>query len=304
MPKSEALIIYSVLVLIQVLFGVNFSTSKIIVGKLDPIIWSNIRFVLAGIGMLFITLIFRRKHPPLTKDFLVPLVPLSLLGMALGQGLFLFGLKYTTSINTAIITTSIPILTLVIVVIRRQESLTVPKAVGFLLSFIGVLAIRDLSQLQFSSQTFIGDMMVFTGAMCFALYMSYGKPFLSRFDNMWITTWMFLISGLIMTIFNIPKWMEFKMPELDAVLIGSASFTIIGATLFTYLLNNWVLKRAPSGNVALFIYLQPVVAAFVGWKFLGENITARMILCTFMILTGLVCSMLRLSKDSYPKENQ
>ena len=100
--------VYIALILIQVLFGINFATSKIIVDKLDPIIWSNIRFLLAGIAMLILTLAARRKHPKIDKDFLLPLVPLSLFGMALGQGLFLFGLKYTTSINTAIITTSIP----------------------------------------------------------------------------------------------------------------------------------------------------------------------------------------------------
>lgn len=298
--SSSNIAIISTLIGIQVLFGINFATSKVIVGKLDPIMWSNIRFFLAGIGMLILTLIFRRPHPALTKSFILPLVPLSLLGMALGQGLFLFGLKYTTSINTAIITTSIPILTLVIVIIRGQEKLTVPKIVGFVLAFIGVISIRDLSSLQFSSNTFLGDMMVLTGALCFALYLSFGKNYLARYDNMWVTTWMFLVSGLAMTIFNIPQWQSFQMPELTPVLVGAATYTIVGATLVTYLLNNWVLRRAPSGNVALFIYLQPVVAAFIGWKFLDETISIRMVFSTFLILLGLVCSMLKVAVEQKP----
>ena len=292
---SKNLIIFLGLILIQVLFGINFATSKVIVGSIDPIIWSNIRFFLAGVGMLFITLIFKRKHPELNKEFLLPLVPLSLLGMALGQGLFLFGLKYTTSINTSIITTSIPILTLVIVVLRKQEKLSLPKFIGFLLAFVGVISIRDLSSVNFGSETFIGDLMVLLGALCFALYLSYGKNYLSKFDNMWVTTWMFLISGIVMIFFNVFKWQEFVMPELTTTLVGAATYTIIGATLITYLLNNWILRNAPSGNVALFIYLQPVVAAIVGWKFLNEEITFRMIISSFLILLGLVCSMLEVA---------
>ena len=107
--KDNPKVVLAVLVFIQILFGVNFPASKVIVGKMDPILWSNIRFLMAGVGMLIFTLIMRRKHPVLNKEFLLPVSILSILGMALGQGLFLIGLRYTTSINSAILITCIPI---------------------------------------------------------------------------------------------------------------------------------------------------------------------------------------------------
>jgi drug/metabolite transporter (DMT)-like permease len=259
-------------------------------------VWSNIRFFIAGIAMLVLTLLLKRPHPKLNKQFLLPLVPLSMFGMALGQGLFLYGLKYTTSVNTAIITTCIPILTLVIVVLRRQEQLTAAKAIGFTLAFAGVIFIRDFEKFELSSTTFIGDLMVFLGAACFAIYLSFGKKFLLGFDNMWVTTWMFLVSGILMTFWNLPKWMVFQMPEMDTTFIASAGYTIIGATLLTYFLNNWALKRAPSGNVALFIYLQPVVAGVIGWYFLDEQVNFRMLVSSLCILGGLCLSILPIHK--------
>lgn len=292
MNQSSQVVIYAALILIQVLFGVNYSTSKVIVGKLDPFIWSNARFLIAGFLMLFVTLLARSPHPKMTKAFLLPIIPLSLLGMALGQGLFLLGLKHTTSVNTAIITTSIPILTLLVVVLRKQESITINKLIGFFLAFSGVVFIRDLSQVSFGAETFIGDLMVFLGAFCFALYLCFGKKFLLGHDNLWVTTWMFMISGIFMTLINIPKFSTFVMPELTNVFVGSATFTIIGATLITYFLNNWALKRAPSGNVALFIYLQPVLAGIIGWYFLDEQITLRMVVCSMLIMSGLIFSIL------------
>lgn len=292
MNQSSQAVVYAALILIQVLFGINYSTSKVIVGKLDPFIWSNLRFVIAGVLMLVVTLLAKRPHPKMTKEFWLPIIPLSLLGMALGQGLFLLGLKHTTSVNTAIITTSIPILTLLVVVLRKQEAITINKLIGFFLAFSGVIFIRDLSQVSFGADTFIGDLMVFLGAFCFALYLSYGKKFLLGHDNLWVTTWMFIISGIFMTLINIPKFSEFIMPELTNVFVGSAAFTIVGATLVTYFLNNWALKRAPSGNVALFIYLQPVLAGIIGWYFLDEAITLRMIACSMLIMSGLIFSIM------------
>lgn len=296
MQNVNLKLVYLALISIQILFGINFSTSKVIVQQMDPVIWSNIRFFLAGIGMLFITLILRRPHPKVDKEFLIPIIPLSMFGMALGQGLFLYGLKYTTSVNTAIITTCIPILTLLIVVLRKQESLTVFKAIGFTLAFGGVILIRDFENFELSSNTFLGDLMVFLGAMCFAIYLSFGKKFLIKYDNLWITTWMFLISGIVMTIWNIPKWPSFTPPEMSTLFISSATYTIIGATLITYFLNNWALRRAPSGNVALFIYLQPIIAGLIGWYFLNESITLRTISSSMMIMGGLAISILPIQK--------
>ena len=284
--------VYYALILVQILFGINYGASKIIVEQLDPIIWSNARFFFAGIGMLIITLVMRRPHPKLTKEFLLPIVPLSLLGMALGQGLFLFGLKGTTSINTAIITSSIPILTLIIVVIRRHEHLTLNKLIGIVLSFCGVIFIRDLSSVSFGAETLNGDLLVFLGALCFALYLSFGKSFLAKHDNLWVTTWMFFISAIAMTLVNIPKFGHTELPELEGTFLACVIFSIIGATVITYFLSNWALAKAPSGNVALFIYMQPIVAGTIGYFFLGETLSVRIIICSVLIMSGLIISIL------------
>lgn len=279
------------LTLIQILFGINFSTSKIIVLKLDPIIWSNARFLIAGLILLVITLMSGRKHPKVDKNFWIHLSILSLLGMALGQGLFLFGLRYTSSVNTSIITTTIPLLTLFIVVARKQEELTWPKLLGMTLGFMGVVFIRDITKVSFSSNSFQGDILVFLGSFCFALYLSLGKDFLRKYDNLWITSYMFIISGLAMCFLNIPKFVDFRMPQFDSLFLTAVIYTILGATLLTYYLNNLVLRYASPAQVALFIYLQPIIAGLFGWYFLEEEISLRTFICFLLILSGVVISL-------------
>ncbi len=280
-----------VLILIQVLFGVNFPASKVIVGKMDPILWSNLRFFIAGLAMLFFTILMRRPHPRVDKNFLFPVAILSILGMALGQGLFLIGLRFTTAINSAILITCIPVLTLVIVVLRRQEDLNFNKLIGFTMSFLGVVLMRDVSSFKIGNATLWGDLLVFSAATCFAMYLSFGKKFFMKYDNMWSTTWMFFISALAMSVFNVNKFGQLSDVVYGPVFLYCASFSIFGATLLTYFLNNWALKRAPSGNVAIFIYLQPVVAGIIGYVFLKEVITMRVIICSLLILTGLLFSI-------------
>ena len=285
--------IYFVLIFIQVLFGINFPASKIIVTQMDPVLWSNLRFFIAGIFMLVFTLIARRKHPKVDKSFIFSVTSLSILGMALGQGLFLIGLRYTTSINSAILITCIPILTLFFVVISGHEKLTWNRLVGFLCSFAGVLLMRDLSKFSLGNQTLIGDALVFGAAACFGAYLTFGKKFFMKTDNMWATTYMFLISGVVMGFFNLGKFSQIMKIDYTPLFVSSALYSIVGATLLTYFLNNWALKRAPSGNVAIFIYLQPIVAGIVGWWFLGETVTSRTLFCSVLIMAGLLFSTLK-----------
>ena len=306
MNHSSSIHVYFILILIQVLFGINFPASKVIVTYIDPILWSNIRFIISGILLMLITILCKRPHPVINKEFIFGILSLSILGMGLGQGLFLVGLKFTTSINSAVIITSIPILTLLIVVLRGQESLSFLRIIGFISAFLGVLFMRDLSNISFSNQTLIGDLFVFVAAFCFALYLSLGKSFFIKYDNMWSTAWMFLVAGLLMLPFNVFKFQSLNEVDFNQTLISCCLFSIIGATLLTYYLNNWALKRVSSGLVAIFIYLQPIVAGLISYFFLDEEVTFRLIICSMLILTGLVLTILeaiRLQKSFERKTN-
>ena len=283
--------IFLCLVIIQVLFGINFSASKLLVAKLPPIVWANARFLIAGLILLAFNLIARRKHPIIDKSFLIQVVPLSLLGMGLGQSLFLFGISKTTSTNTAIITSSIPILTTLIVLIKGDEKFSLIRTLGILITLFGVFLIRGINIAEFQFDSVVGDLLVFLGALAFALFLVFGKSFVSKYDNLWITTWFFMISGIFMIPFSWQKWDIIQNFQMDPTFIGLAAYSIIGATIITYFLNNWVLKRIESSKVALFIYLQPVVAAFIGITFLGEQITLMMVASISLIIIGMLINL-------------
>ena len=81
-------------------------------------------------------------------------------------------------------------------------------------------------------------------------------------------------------------------PELAWVMV----YVILGATVVTYFLNLWAVKRAQATRVALYIFLQPVIAAVLGVVFRGEDITPR-----FLVATALVFAALFL-RDGAPKD--
>lgn len=299
MPSSPAnpRLVLASLIAVQFLFGINYIVSKIVVGVFPPLVWASIRIAIATTIMLSVALISRRPHPKASLSYFGPMVIYALLGTIINQASFLVGLRYTTSTNSAILNTLIPIFTLLVVTVRGQEPLTRTKGIGFIFAFAGVLILRKVEQFSLSDQTFVGDMLMVLNCLSYALFLSYGKKFMVQHDPIWNTAWLFVYGTIGLTLLALPSYLEFTWPVMTPRLWYAASYAVIGATLMTYFLNFWALKYAKPSQVALFIYLQPVIAAGLGWYYFAESITLRTVLASGFIFLGMV---LGLQKKAVP----
>jgi drug/metabolite transporter (DMT)-like permease len=288
MPLSSRPGVYVALLTVQVLFGLNYVFSKVIVDVFPPLVWGSFRIVIATAVMMGVAKLSGHAHPPKDRKFFIPLIGFALLGIIINQSSFLVGLHYTSSTNSAVLNTLIPIFTLLIVTVRGQEPLTTTRVAGFISAFLGVLVLRKVEEFSLSNQTFIGDLLTMLNCFSYALFLSYSKSFLERNDRLWTTAWLFAYGSVGITMLSLPSWPGFHRPELTPVMIGAMLFSILGGTLGTYFLNIWALAQVRSSSVALFIYLQPMVAAVFAWAFLGQAISLRTSLASILILQGML----------------
>ena len=289
-PPSQAVVI-GALVLIQVLFGMNYAISKVIVGQFPPLVWASVRIIIAAAVMLAATLAMKRPHPPFEKKFFVPLIGLALLGTIINQAAFLVGLKYTTATNSAILNSLIPVFTLLLVTLRGIEPLTPKRILGFVLALTGVLVIRRIENLRMGDETAFGDMLTILNCFSYACFLSFGKRFAENHDRMWMTTWLFIYGAIGITLLSLPDWKGLVLPEFTPSMMGAMLFSILGATLTTYFLNVWTLSYVKSSQVAIFIYLQPVVGALFAWFWLSEIPTSRTFISSGLIFLGMLLAL-------------
>jgi drug/metabolite transporter (DMT)-like permease len=71
------------------------------------------------------------------------------------------------------------------------------------------------------------------------------------------------------------------------------AFAIVGGTFFTYFLNIWALSHARSSSVALFIYVQPIVASLLAWGWMGQVPTIRTVTASALIFVGMILGLAR-----------
>lgn len=294
--KAHPALVIAALVLIQVLFGVNYVISKVVVDQFHPLLWASLRIMIATVIMFTVAIVLRRPHPTDGIKFFGPLVGYALLGIIINQACFLVGLHHTTPSNSAILNTLTPIFTLLIVVLRGQEKAGMWRVIGFVFALSGVLVLRRVEDFHVSNQTALGDLLTIVNCLSFSFFLSFSKRFLEKYDQVWATAWLFFYGSIGLTILALPQWLHATWPTMTPELLGCSTYAILGGTLLTYFLNNWTLKHGKQTHVALFIYIQPVVAMTLAWFWRGEAITLRTAASCLLIFVGVLLALAKEQK--------
>ena len=77
---------------------------------------------------------------------------------------------------------------------------------------------------------------------------------------------------------------------LAAVTIWAA-FIVVFPTAGAYVLISWTLARAEASLVALFVYMQPVIATILGLAFQNESLTLRTVAGALLIFGGVYLAL-------------
>ncbi len=271
---------------IQVLFGINYLASKIIVSNMSPSAWATLRTAGAFAVLAVIALVGRRRLPPPRDVGLLAIA--GLFGVVLNQGLFLEGLSRTTVSHSALICSLIPAFVLLISLVLRQEAFSWGKVLGFVCGLGGVLVLLEVDRFQFDSRYFTGDMMTLANAASYAIFIVISRRVMARNDPLAATAVVFFFGAAGMALYGGRDLLAVDRSLFTPAMVGTMIYVILGATVLTYFLNLWAVKRVLATRVAIFIFLQPVIAATLGVLFRGNEITVRFLVATALVFLALL----------------
>lgn len=284
--RVERVRVIAALTLIQVLFGVHYLAGKIVLKDIPPRAWALIRVVSAAVLLLIAARALGRRIPRAPRD-LALLAVFSIFGVAINQVCFVEGLSRTTTIHSAIINSLMPAWTLFFAVVLGREAPSAGKALSLVLAVAGALLVIRPESASFTSATFVGDMITMINSMSYSFFLVISKRTMHRVDALAATALMFVFGSIPIALFggSALARLDFGAVSTDAWLWGA--FIILLPTAGAYVLISWTLARAEASLVALFIYLQPLIAALLGIVFQGEVLTARTMLGGALIFAGV-----------------
>ena len=286
MTAKETLDVKAVVLLtgLCILWGLNGVAIKISNVGIDPIFCAGIRSVIAGLGLV----IWMK-----TKGML--LFPGSILdGVAVGilfgvEFAFLFSsLLFTTASSAWILLYTTPFFhTLGAHFFLKGDRITVPKALGLLLSFVGIVILLSKYLGITSFSQFTGDLFALVAAVLWAVTTIYiRKRLVGKITHHHTLFYQ--------TVFSIPILFALSMlfgetpvRHVDVLVLSSVLFQGIIVAFISYIFWFYLVYTYPISRVSAFTFLTPVFGGISGILFLHEPATLRLTLSLLFVSLGI-----------------
>ena len=207
----------------------------------------------------WIASLFAPKEKVSKRDFML-LFFAGLLGIVFNQGMFIFGLSLTSPIDATIITTSLPIVTLVLGVLFLKEPVIPMKIFGIVVGAVGALILIFSNNNNTGvSGNIWGDLLCLLSQTSFACYLVIFKGLISRYHVFTLMKWMFTYASLCFIPFSFHDLSEMVSSSFPVEVWLEVGYVVLFGTFFAYVLIMVGQKTLHPTVVSMYNYVQPVV---------------------------------------------
>jgi len=176
-------------------------------------------------------------------------------------------------------------------VILGREAPTVRKAASLVLAVVGVFLVIRPERATFASATFVGDLLTMLNSMSYSFFLVVSKRTMHRVDALSATALMFAFGAVPIVMFGGTAIARFDFGSVSTVAWIWAAFIVAFPTAGAYVLISWTLARAEASLVALFVYMQPVIATILGIAFQNETLTVRTVAGALLIFAAVYLAL-------------
>lgn len=252
----------------NVMWGLMSPVAKFVMvgGAVTPLVVTDLR--ITGAMVLFWIASFFQKPERVAPKDLLKLLGASLLAIVFNQGCFIFGVGLTSPVDASIITTSMPLLAMVLAAIYLKEPITGKKVLGIAVGATGALLLilgsHQVSEAKAAGNHYIwGDLLVLLAQFSYALYFVLFKNFVNKYSLITIMEWMFTYAFICALPFSYNDLLHTEWKSLQNTEIGALVFIVVGSTFISYVLIVIGQKNLRPTVAGMYNYVQPLVASIV-----------------------------------------
>jgi drug/metabolite transporter (DMT)-like permease len=239
-------------------------------------------------GTVMFVLLARVAYPRrwrIQRGDVLPLIGLGLLGIVANQVLYLTGLERSNAANAGVMMCVIPVFTFLIAAGLKQERFGWLRGLGVTISLLGVLPLVLTEGVSLGGERALGNLLIAINCLCYSFYLVWVKPLRARYPAVVLLAWIYVFS---LPCVPLLAWGQPLTPAVpDARAWWSIFYVVIGPTVVAYGLNAFALGRVRASTSALYIYMQPVMAALGGALVLGEQLGGEVLLAAACLFPGV-----------------
>ncbi len=272
---------------IYVIWGSTYLFNKIVVAEVPPFFLAAIRFTIAGI-LIFGLALLTGQSLVVTARQLKNTIIMGFLLLSFGNGIVVWALRYVDSNFAALEISAQPLVILFMMWALQGKKIKPMSMLGVALGMLGIYLLVSQKNIMAQENALVGIVMIFSAMLAWA----YGSLFAGKADmpkNQLVNTgYQMLTGGLMLSLMSLAFQEEWSSPmEWPRPAQWSMVMLIIFGSIVAFTSFNYLLKKVSPEKVATNTYVNPIVAMFLGWYFLNEQITFQSIVAAIILLTGV-----------------
>lgn len=260
MATPKTAYIHLALIFCNVIWACDYPFYNLVLGKyISPLAMVSASLVIAAVWSL-LPLLWEKPERIEPNDRLKIFGAAMLMGVA-RKMCMMFGLSHTSPIDGSIISTTTPLLVLLLSVFIGLERFTPKRTLGVLLGMAGTVAVIVTSNSGLHEKSdMIGNLLIFTSACVSAAYMVWFKRLLSKYRITTILMWIYCLSAIVMLPFGLNDILKTDVSNVSTKIMLAVLFVLIVPTYLPNLLLNYSLRIVAPTISSIYAYIQPVVA--------------------------------------------
>lgn len=291
--NSSLLAVDSLLLLVAVIWAINFTVIKIALEEIPPLAFNTLRFIGSTIFFAIYYHFFIGDYAFIRNHFW-RLVALSLIGNTILQILFIEGINLTTASNSSLMYATVPLFVAILSVALKHEKVYKFTWVGIAISFSGIIIVLNNSGngLELSPSNLKGDILILITALLWSSFTVLAKPLIATTSMIKVVAITFIFGTVFLIPTAIPDFLTMDWSSISGVSWGLLFFSFFFANVIGYTV--WFFAVSKVGNVqtAIFQNMVPVLAVAIAVVFLHETVNTQLILGGAGIVGGVTVTRL------------
>lgn len=258
------------LLLLVLLWALNFSIIKIGLAAIPPFGFNALRFPLAALLLGAVLLGTGRLTLPARAD-MPRIVWLGIVGNFAYQLLFISGMALSRAGNASVLLTTSPIFTALLSATFGHERIRRAAWLGIAATSAGIAMVVGSGEdgFRFGTETLRGDLLLVSAAGVWSIYTVGARTPIRKYGSMRMTAWTLWVGAAFLVVAGLPDLMRLDQAITPGVwaAVMYAGFLGLGVS---YLLWYRGVKVLGNTRTSTFGNLVPVFAILMAWPLLGE----------------------------------
>lgn len=220
--------------------------------------------VVGGAVCFWIASLFVKQEKVRHKDMLLFFFA-AMFSIVLNQCCYTIGLSITSPVNASIMTTMMPIITMILAALFLKEPITGKKVMGVFCGAVGAFLLITTGARVASGNggVLLGDLLCLSAQLSFAIYLTVFKHLIQRYTVITCMKWMITYAAIVIMPISFSRMQQLPWADIPAKTWWETAFVVVGGTFLAYIFMMQGQKILRPTVVAMYNYVQPIIACIV-----------------------------------------